>query len=88
MKDNLKQIENKKRIKFLVIIVLCAAPIVIGFNFLINSAKLDNFLCIFLDVLLLGVLTAVGYLIYYKVNNKKKLKSKEKKYDPFSDKMV
>lgn len=88
MKDNLEQIKNKKKLKIFLIIALCVCPLVIGFNFLIDVNKMDNILVIFIDMILLLVLSGIIYYIYHLIINKKDKKPKEKKYDPFSDKMM
>lgn len=88
MKDNLEQIKNKKNLKVFLITLLCVCPIVIGFNFLVDTNNMDNILVIFIDMILLLILSGIVYYIYYLIQKKKNQKPKEKKYDPFSDKMM
>lgn len=76
---------KKYAIRILIIMAIAFVPIFLVNYFLRN--ELSNWLMILIDVVLLGLASFIGLLIYSAVDSKKaqKPKAKEKERDPFAD---
>lgn len=79
--------EMKKSAKLSGKLLIWAIPVVLVVSFLLTLASLPTWLIVLINIVVGGAVCFVVYIIYDKIEEKKKQKEKTepKKYDPFSD---